>query len=257
MKTKIYKLVDPLTKKVMYVGKTSKTLEARLIGHLHESYNTERIIKDKEKWLKKLFKKGLLPKIQIIEYVDKNQESIRESYWITYYHSESPLFNLTFNKNKKYFKYKSLIKAFVIYQFDKDGNFIKKWKSITEAAKKLNIDGSNISYSASGKRKLAGKWMWRYEENIEICNNQILNIFPYIKNVTNKKVYQYTLNGEFVKEYFSARELEKEGFSYKNISQVCHNEKKSHKGFRFSFNKVDKLDPLSKHALKIINLRLK
>ena len=41
--------------------------------------------------------------------------------------------------------------------------------------------------------------------------------------------------GEILQVYTSAREASKEGYSYKNISQVCHNEKKTHKGFSWKF----------------------
>lgn len=48
-----------------------------------------------------------------------------------------------------------------ISQFDLDGNFIKEWKSQSEAGRELNINRSHICNVASGKRKTAGGFKWR------------------------------------------------------------------------------------------------
>lgn len=50
-----------------------------------------------------------------------------------------------------------------------------------------------------------------------------------------KKVYQYTLDNQLVKVWESARETNKDGFSYKNISQCCNGKRKTHKGYKWSF----------------------
>ena len=62
---------------------------------------------------------------------------------------------------------------------------------------------------------------------------------PYKKREgPSKPVCQYTPDGEFVRRYNNARETEQYGFNYRNVSQVCHGEKKSHKGFVFRFEKT-------------------
>ncbi|MFJ8247508.1 zinc-ribbon domain-containing protein [Peribacillus asahii] len=51
-----------------------------------------------------------------------------------------------------------------------------------------------------------------------------------------KAIVQLTKNGEFVSEFESATDAqEKTGISLKNISQVCHKEKDTAKGFRWMF----------------------
>lgn len=52
---------------------------------------------------------------------------------------------------------KKLNKA--VFQYDLNGNFIKKWKSQKEASKKLHI--FNISSVISNRRKSAGGFLWR------------------------------------------------------------------------------------------------
>ena len=51
-----------------------------------------------------------------------------------------------------------------IYQKDIDGLIIKKWKSATEASKKLHITISNISSCCNGKRQIAGGYKWEYRK---------------------------------------------------------------------------------------------
>lgn len=50
-----------------------------------------------------------------------------------------------------------------ILQYDLEGNFIKKYDSITNACKKLGIDKSCISKCAKNKRKSAGGYIWKYK----------------------------------------------------------------------------------------------
>lgn len=51
-----------------------------------------------------------------------------------------------------------------INQYNLDGNLIRKWNSILEAAKQLNICGSHIVKVCKNKRKTAGGFKWEYME---------------------------------------------------------------------------------------------
>lgn len=48
-----------------------------------------------------------------------------------------------------------------INQYDKHGNFIKRWNSQTEAANSLNIVQTCISDAIRGRQKTAGNYIWR------------------------------------------------------------------------------------------------
>lgn len=52
---------------------------------------------------------------------------------------------------------------------------------------------------------------------------------------TSKPVGQYTLSGAFVKEYPSANEAQRDGFSQGNISQCCEGSRSQHKGFKWAW----------------------
>ena len=49
-----------------------------------------------------------------------------------------------------------------VIQYDKKGNFIKKWDNASSAKKELNIDNSHIILCCKGVRKTAGGYIWKY-----------------------------------------------------------------------------------------------
>lgn len=51
-----------------------------------------------------------------------------------------------------------------VFQFDKDGRFVKEWSSMTAAANKLEIPLSCISICAHHKTKTAGNYIWRFAD---------------------------------------------------------------------------------------------
>lgn len=76
-------------------------------------------------------------------------------------------------------------------------------------------------------------WLSNHKINIRELTDK-----PYKERKgPSKPVHQFTLTGEYVRSYNNARETGAYGFNYRNVSQVCHGEKKSHKGFVFRFEK--------------------
>ena len=49
-----------------------------------------------------------------------------------------------------------------VLQYDKDGNFIREWGTMTEAETTLNIT-HKIHYVCQGKRKTCGGYIWKYK----------------------------------------------------------------------------------------------
>ena len=52
-----------------------------------------------------------------------------------------------------------------IFQFNKEGQFIKEWNSIKEASETLNIKSSNICKVLRSSKGTAGKFIWKYKDN--------------------------------------------------------------------------------------------
>lgn len=50
-----------------------------------------------------------------------------------------------------------------INQFDKKGNFIKKWNGQYSIERELKISNASINKCCNGKLKTAGGYIWRYE----------------------------------------------------------------------------------------------
>ena len=52
--------------------------------------------------------------------------------------------------------------SIAIDQFDKNGQFIRRWKSTSEAGRQLGISYGSICECLKGRRKTAGGYKWRY-----------------------------------------------------------------------------------------------
>jgi len=79
MNNTIYALVHPITNEIRYVGKTSKTVENRIKGHIACCD----IKSHKNNWVKNLIKSGLKPDYVILEMTDSWVEA--EQFWIAYF----------------------------------------------------------------------------------------------------------------------------------------------------------------------------
>lgn len=53
-----------------------------------------------------------------------------------------------------------------VIQYDLQGNFVKEWKSGSEAGRQLNISQSNISACCRGLRRQANGFVWKFKEEI-------------------------------------------------------------------------------------------
>lgn len=52
-----------------------------------------------------------------------------------------------------------------INQLDKDGNLIREWDSIKEAAQTMKIDKASISKCCKNKQKTCNGFIWKYKQN--------------------------------------------------------------------------------------------
>lgn len=89
-----------------------------------------------------------------------------------------------------------------IRQYTTYGKFLKSFKNTTEAAKALDIDRSKITNAIYGKYATSGFWFLKEGENIESY------LDGSIKN--SPKIYQYNINGDFIKVYENIKVLKKE-----------------------------------------------
>lgn len=90
-------------------------------------------------------------------------------------------------------------------------------------------------------------WIQKLNPDLNICKTPTKQSYPEpnFNNTSSKKVYQYDLDGNFIKEYESASEAARQiGCTSKSISITANNKfihSKSVFGFQWSYTKLDKM----------------
>lgn len=134
-----------------------------------------------------------------------------------------------------------------IHQYDLDGNYIKTWKSISDAANYHNVASVQIGLAARINRTSCG-YFWStilYDK---------LDLTKYKVFVKQEKVYKFDENGKLLAEYNSIKEAAEEN---NNTSRLILNAiagKTKSKGFYYSYNKDFVID--SKTYNQITNVYL-
>jgi len=105
-----------------------------------------------------------------------------------------------------------------IVQLDKKGNFIKEFKSISEASRELNILVSGICVCLKNKKFSSGGFMWEYKDE---WDKGIRKKYTFVKNANRgKPIIQLDLQDCFIKKWESTKLASQE----LNISSsgICH-----------------------------------
>ena len=96
----------------------------------------------------------------------------------------------------------------------------------------LNEDGS------VDKEKSNLEWVWHIDNMNHGTRNERAGK-AISKALTNgklsKKVLQFTLDGEFIREYPSIMECSRNGFDQGAVCKCCNGKLKTHKGFRYQY----------------------
>ena len=204
---KIYTLNDPITNEVKYVGQTCKDLNKRLSGHLSES--RLRCKSHKNHWIKSLQQKDLKPTINLIlDNLTKEEANNKEIEYISFFKKEYNLTNST-----------------------KGGEGSINYKHSEEVKEKLSIIASERFKNPKAKEQLS---LTMKNKRINLSNEDKIN--EIIKQPKSKKIYQYTINNEYINEFNSLREIERElGYFRANISPCLQGKFKQAYGFHWSY----------------------
>lgn len=161
MKVNIYALVDPLTLKIRYIGRTKCSLKKRLAEHISKAKSL-RDKTHKENWINSLLKINSKPYIRLLTVVegwdyshefeinlidkyknrllnhnDKGKGCLKQV-------SEDQRLRIS-NTLKEYYKYNEIQTKTKVYVYNYDGSFFKEFNSIKEASISLNIYHGTIS----------------------------------------------------------------------------------------------------------------
>ena len=142
-----------------------------------------------------------------------------------------------------YYKTHTNVRSKPIIQFSIDGKFIKVWPSTRRAALELNLKEQGISCVLNKIRNQCGEFIWRYRDEYK---NIPLIIDTNFSSSAVLPVYQYTLDGKFVKKWPSSAQAATElGYSKGNFNTYC-NGRNNHKYKGFLYYK-------GPHDFNIIN----
>lgn len=116
-----------------------------------------------------------------------------------------------------------------IYQFDLQGNLLKRWSSITEASKEFSNSNSArvaISNNCLGKTNQSLGYFWSFKNKFELRVNKSLS-----------PVAKYNDNGEFIESYTSIKEAAEDNNikSPSNITNAIKGYQKRCGGFRWRY----------------------
>ena len=152
--------------------------------------------------------------------------------WTEYKYEKIDLNNFKIDANKT-----------VTYLYDSEGKFVKVYKSCSECARELKVTVDKVIKAINGKFSINKKY---YASDISYENG-----FPIQEKINHKndKLYQYSPDGTFIREWENYKEV-KEYFG-KNVNihasirlgQLCQ-------GFQWSWEKVDRMKCIKNNTRK-------
>jgi hypothetical protein len=265
-KTYIYSLNCPLDGTVKYIGKSNSPKDRfRKHKNLSGKNTGDNILKNK--WIKNLLDKNLLPILNIIEEVDVSEWKDKEKFYIKLYKDNGvELFNICGGGNGSSFgnsgSFVGKPKVKVVC-LTKEGDYVKSFDSIKEGRE---FCGKRIYNVLVGKRKTSGGYIWIFKEKYDSLTATELSDIIKNANINNsgknavstrwskghiswnkgktgiiskrrKKLIQYSLDGEFIKEWecakFAAQEF---GCTNSNITMCASGKTKTAVGYKWSFS---------------------
>ncbi len=177
---KIYKLLDPITNEIRYIGKTKNVLSKRYNEHIYRAKQEH----DSHVycWIRKLLKDNLKPTIELVEECTEENWEEREQYWISYYPNLTNISKGGITYFGQYNQRPDFVSAVIkkVIKYNMNGDFICVYDSITIASEGNKSLRKHISNCCSDKRQSAGGFQWRY-----YTEDHSLKIEPYVKRLSS------------------------------------------------------------------------
>lgn len=229
IKYTIYKLIDPETNEVRYIGLTFNTLKQRLKSHYSEKSKSH-----KSNWVQKLRSKGLKPIIESIESDILSYDEVceKEIYYINKYKSEGHrLTNMASGGNKNKKMSDETRRKMSESAKNRDFKLV-----LSDETKKILSEKAKERFNDDNERerlRIANK---RYEES-KSDEEKLQDILKQ----NNKFILQYDKDMNLIGEYPSIRDAErKTGIFRSNITKCCKKKVKSAGDFIWKYkNELD------------------
>lgn len=233
----IYTLTDPFTNNIRYIGKTVRSLNQRLSEHIKYSINKSTY---KDCWIYNLDCKGIKPVIEELDIVDEKDWQFWEQYWISQVRNWN--FSLTNSTNGGESNNSEAVrraadkKGRKIEVYDINGSFLYLFSCPARVKEKLNLTHSSVQKSLSGRSWRAGKYLVRYQDDIDkrlvkdksIHKNKRINKYKklFLLNSNNEIIKSFNCSKQFAEYLCIPRNaiytaINGRGF-YKNYTFVCN-----------------------------------
>lgn len=124
-----------------------------------------------------------------------------------------------------------------VNQYTLDGKFIQTFNSAREAKRILDKKGIAVTGCCLGTHPTAGGFYWRYFEGdtSDIFIEPFVKV-EYIKKAQTRAICQYTLTGDFIKNYSSMVEAHRDTKIYlRSIRECCQGKRDSVGGFIWKY----------------------
>lgn len=221
----IYMYTSPSGKK--YIGQTIKSLKERAKTKSGVGYKDCTLFyRAIQKYEFSSFTYEILEEC-LIEELDE-----KEIYFIKKYNSKAPNGYNSTEGGKNAWREKSEARKHKIYQYDLNGNFIREFESLVQAAKYMKTSYQSISAVLQRKRPQHNGYIYRYpnEDKPEPIT---------VKKTGGRRTAQYTLNNELIAIYPSANQaalaIGKDSNAGRNIRMVCQGKRNTAYGFKWKF----------------------
>jgi len=206
----VYKVTNIINQKV-YIGQTMMSIRIRWNRHKNHSIRKNRNDYD-VKFHRAIRKYG--PDNFIVEQLEEFEANDKKSLldllnkseiaYIEKFDSFNNGYNSTLGGSKGCGRLGKLnSQSIKIKQYTEDGEFIKEWDSIADAARFYNTFDTCIIDCLKGYNKSSAGYVWRYvndPKNLPIGQ---------IETRKRKIILQYDLNGNFIKEWSSIAEIKR------------------------------------------------
>lgn len=122
-----------------------------------------------------------------------------------------------------------------VYKVSTSGDVVDLYESIAEAELQNKFPTGTIKRALSNTTHQANGWHWYYADNVDFTIGDNIGL----QHTQQKRVYQFSINGELIREYASVAAAERLlGCTHGKISEVCSGKRTSAFGYLWSYSKT-------------------